>query len=77
MGEKFPVVSSKELEKFFTSQKFRVKNRSKGHVVMSKASVNRPIVIPASKKELSKTVIKSNLKTADIPIQKLLDYLKK
>ena len=63
---------SKFLE--YTGCEFVRQNGS--HLIYRRSDLKRPIVFPASK-ELSRTVIFSNLKTLNIPKEKYLEILEK
>ena len=65
MVPRFPVVSSKQLIKFFEERGFH-KDRQKGsHIMLEKEGVARTIVIP-ERKEVDIDIVQGNLRTAGI-----------
>lgn len=72
-----PVVSSARLLKFFTSRGFVKKSQKGSHITLKKEGIKRRLVIPANKKELSFTVIFSNLKTAEISHEEFIRDMQK
>ena len=62
---KLPVVSWKQLVRFFESHGFERKRQKGSHISLKKPGVRRPLVIPAHK-EVSVAIVLDALKTAGI-----------
>ena len=62
---KFPVVSARQLSAFFKQEGVTQQRKKGSHIIFTKPGVSRPPVIPDSR-ELSFSVVTSNLKTAGI-----------
>ncbi|MDA7962630.1 MAG: type II toxin-antitoxin system HicA family toxin [Gammaproteobacteria bacterium] len=61
----FPVISGKELAKFFLRHGFSQRSKKGSHIILTKKGIARPLVIP-DQKESSRAVILNNLKIAGL-----------
>lgn len=74
---KLPVVSGRELVKFFEKHGFEEVRQRGSHIIMRKAGVTtRPPVIP-NHREISPDIILSNLRTAGISRKDFVDAMQK
>jgi len=73
---KLPVVSGRELVKFFEKQGFDKARQRGSHIIMEKAGVNRSVVIPEHR-ELPADIVLGNLRTAGISRKDFIDALQK
>lgn len=69
---RLPVVSGKELLKFFVTNGFVKVRQTGSHMILEKDGVARPVVI-TNKKEVFVGDVKSNLRTAGISEQEFID----
>jgi len=73
---KLPVVSGRELVKFFQTQGFEKARQRGSHIIMEKAGVGRAAVIP-NYRELPPNIILGNLKTAGLSRKDFVDAMQK
>ena len=73
---KLPVVSGRELVKFFQTHGFKEVRQRGSHIIMGKAGSNRPLVIPEYR-EVPANIILSNLRTAGISRKDFIAALQK
>lgn len=74
---KLPVVSGRELIKFFEKRGFDQVRQRGSHIIMGKTGVTtRPLVIPGYR-ELPPNIVLGNLKTAGISRDDFVDAMQK
>jgi len=73
---KLPVVSGRELVKFFEKRGFEKARQRGSHIIMEKAGVNRSVVIP-DHRELNANIVLGNLRTAGISRSDFVDTWQK
>ena len=74
---KLPLPSSEQLQRVCEADGWTTRQTSGSHLTMTKPGAVRPIVIPLAKKQLSRDVLHSNLRTAKISRDRYLALLKK
>ncbi|MGI9306077.1 MAG: type II toxin-antitoxin system HicA family toxin [Gammaproteobacteria bacterium] len=65
MDGKLPVIGGRAFVRFFLARGFVKKRQTGSHIILTKAGIKRPLVVP-NYKQLSDDIIFSNLKTAGI-----------
>lgn len=73
---KLPLISSEQLQNVCEACGWSIRHTSGSHLIMTKIGAVRPIVIPLGKKQLSRDVLHSNLRTAEISRDRFLELLK-
>ena len=72
-----PLPSSKQLRKICEADGWVVKRTSGSHLIMTKDGSVRPIVIPLGRKQLSRDLFHSNLRTAEMSRDRYLKLFMK
>lgn len=72
---KLPPLHPRELKKALEADGWAERNTVGSHLIMTKPGFARPVVIPLVKKQLSRDVLHSNLRTANITRERLLELL--
>lgn len=70
-----PTVSADEFRKACQKLGCRISRQKGSHLLMTRPDLNRPVVIPIHKGDLSQDVIHSNLRTLGITWKEFQEYL--
>ena len=73
---KLPLLHPKQLKKVLEADGWTERDTVGSHLIMTKPGATRPVVIPLVKQQLSRDVLHSNLRTAKITRERLLELLK-
>ena len=75
--QKIVPIHYRKLVKIFELEGFVLKRQKGDHLIMTKAGINRPLVIKTSPHKVAVTHIMTNLKTARITRERYLELLEK
>lgn len=76
-NRKLAPISHRKLVKVFELEGFTVKRQKGDHFILTKAGVNRPVVIKIGSREVPVTHILTNLRTGGISRERYLELLER